>query len=610
MSLTRRHRPICCDLPISIHFITSPDLSLIMFPNFQFPSTLLLCGVSLAIAFGLYLAYQLALPKPYPNIPYNPAALRSIFGDVPEIRRNRLGGLKPAIWISELGRRHGSPLVQIFIRPFSKPILVLSDYDETCNTLIKRDRDFDRSKHSTESFAGLFPSNHLSMKKSHPNFKSNRDLVNGLMSPSFLNTVCGPETYKAAAELIEIWRMKASMSNGRPFSGARDITAVCFESIQRISLGPNKEDMVRSYLAYLRTYFGERQSFHPPAEENLGQNDNSCTFPDFQETEEFKCIKLGEKTIVRAMGTPVPKLFWKLYSLSPAVRNILRVKEESFQKYVSQALLRLRSAGNGDVTSGLEYMLQREILLAEKASREPAFDTPTIRDELYAFFTAGSTTTSTAFTWIVRYLTKYQDVQRRLYENLVSSYPAAASEARQPTFEELRKVQAPYLEAVIEEVLRLSGPIYLSAREAQVDTMVMGHHVPKGTTVIFNLAGPSITTPPIEYTKEARHQSSKQTPFWNSHHVTEFLPERWLKPGPNEGGAPVFDSKAGPFLSFSGGSRGCYGKRFAYMELRVLTAMVVWNFTFENVPGHLNTDDVVEVLTRDPAQCFIRLSPR
>lgn len=41
----------------------------------------------------LYVLYQIILPKPIPGIPYNKHAAKSLFGDIPEIRRESPGNL-------------------------------------------------------------------------------------------------------------------------------------------------------------------------------------------------------------------------------------------------------------------------------------------------------------------------------------------------------------------------------------------------------------------------------------------------------------------------------------------------------------------------------------
>ncbi|KAK1547697.1 cytochrome P450 [Colletotrichum paranaense] len=65
----------------------------------------------------LYILYQIILPKPIPGIPYNKHAAKSIFGDIPDIKREPPGNL--LIWIAAQSRRHNSPMFQVWLGPLT-----------------------------------------------------------------------------------------------------------------------------------------------------------------------------------------------------------------------------------------------------------------------------------------------------------------------------------------------------------------------------------------------------------------------------------------------------------------------------------------------------------
>lgn len=149
-------------------------------------STPILVG---AVVVVLYLAYHAALPKPIPGIPYNPAATKSLFGDVPELMQFMKRTGQTFQWISDQNVRHNSPIVQVFTRPFSKPWVVLSDFRESQDICLRRSKEFDRSNFFGDVFVGLFPDHHISKSSKDPVFQHNRNLVNHLMTPAFLNKV-------------------------------------------------------------------------------------------------------------------------------------------------------------------------------------------------------------------------------------------------------------------------------------------------------------------------------------------------------------------------------------------------------------------------------------
>lgn len=132
------------------------------------------------------------------------------------------------------------------------------------------------------------------------------------------------------------------------------------------------------------------------------------------------------------------------------------------------------------------------------------------------------------------------------------------------------------------------------------DTSILGHHVPKGTQVLVQLMGPSFTTPAVQARISVPGQEEKSIPTrpsWDDRDISKFVPERWLRADTPDGEL-VFDAQAGPFLSFAAGSRGCPGKRLAYLTLRILTIMVVWSYRLDEVPVAAQTEEVTLVRLR------------
>lgn len=181
---------------------------------------------------------------------------------------------------------------------------------------------------------------------------------------------------------------------------------------------------------------------------------------------------------------------------------------------------------------------------------------------------------------------------------------------------EILNTPAPYLDAVIEEVLRVSGPVGAIVRAPTVDTTIMGRVIPKGTAVFLPLAGAGVTQPSIcdpALRSEEGEEKTTTTPSsytkrdnWDGMEPEKFVPERWL--GQDEDGNVVYDAQAGPMLAFSLGIRGCVGRRLAYLTLRMLFTLLLWNFELQPVPAELDSWKPITTLTRKPVQCFVRLA--
>ena len=180
---------------------------------------------------------------------------------------------------------------------------------------------------------------------------------------------------------------------------------------------------------------------------------------------------------------------------------------------------------------------------------------------------------------------------------------------RHPSAEEIVKRELPYLDAVIEEILRCSQT-YGVTRNAKTDTEVLGYRIPAGTDVYMLANGPGFLKPGFEIEESRRSPSSqankdKSGGSWNTSDISTFNPERWLTH--NEKGAEVYDARAGPQLAFGQGPRGCFGKKLAYMVMRMMIVLVIWNFELKVTPSELRGYAAVDRMTHRPQQCFVRL---
>lgn len=219
----------------------------------------------------------------------------------------------------------------------------------------------------------------------------------------------------------------------------------------------------------------------------------------------------------------------------------------------------------------------------------------------------GHHTTSSAMTWVTKYLTGYPSTQRKLRQELYSTIPEAVKEQRPPTFDELRRAKLPYLEAVIEEARRLTP--FVIVRETTEDTEILGRRVPKGAQCLMVSAGPGITLPSVPVDDNTRSPSSKTAKPWGkwdeSRDLKLFEPERWLVA--REEGGVEFDATAGPQLGFGMGTRQCWGRRLAQLAIRTTIALVVWEFEMLEVPEDLGGYAGFDGISREPIRAFARL---
>lgn len=221
---------------------------------------------------------------------------------------------------------------------------------------------------------------------------------------------------------------------------------------------------------------------------------------------------------------------------------------------------------------------------------------------------AGVDPTATNMGWGLKYLAKHNDVQTMLRKDLREAFPSASQEGKPPSANDITKARIPYLDAFIDEVLRHSGGQPTNVRVATSDTEILGYHIPKGTDVFMLTMGPSYKSPAMPIDESIRSQSSrefkKDTEKWAHEDLGSFNPDRWLVR--NKEGEIEFDSRAAPMQAFGAGMRACYGRKLAYLEMRIIYALVIWNLEVLSPPEALFDFKAVDKLSHQPQNVYMR----
>lgn len=188
-------------------------------------------------------------------------------------------------------------------------------------------------------------------------------------------------------------------------------------------------------------------------------------------------------------------------------------------------------------------------------------------DECVTLFTAGHETTAAALAWtwylLCEHPQSYQKLQREVDQEL---------QGRLPTFDDLPRL--PYCLQVFKETMRLYPPAPGILRESLHDTVIDGHRVPKGATILIS-----------PYTLHRRVDTFPEP--------ESFQPERF---------EPIRE-KLLPrlaYIPFSAGPRICLGNHFALMESQLLIAAIAQYCTFRLVPRQQIVPDVVHHLVLRP----------
>lgn len=122
------------------------------------------------------------------------------------------------------------------------------------------------------------------------------------------------------------------------------------------------------------------------------------------------------------------------------------------------------------------------------------------------------------------------------------------------------------------------------------------------------ISGPGYQTPsfsiPDEMRSESHRAAKSHVEDWDLNDIDVFEPKRWIKV--DENGGEYFDANSGPILFFGSGPRGCFGKRLAYLQMRILLVLVIWNLELLEIEGELGGFESIEGVSKQPKHVYIR----
>lgn len=334
------------------------------------PSTWVLYSL---VPIALWTLYRYLLPRPIPTIPYNVEAVSSILGDIPSILREPAGTLA---WGISQARKHSSPLCQVFLRPFGKPFVILTDYREMQDIMMRR-KEWDRSDFSIELLQGQAPNHHINLKTG-PAWKAHRRLLQDLMTPKFLHDVAAPNIHKSVGELVQLWERKERSAAGRPFAADQDIYYAALDAVLEFSFGDS---------------FSHRAL--PPQIQHTQWNTGTQIPEGPDDSVEFQYAPLDEsleatlrisKTIKEIGESPFPRISWFYVNRRPSEMRAINIRDKYLKEQALKAIERLHEdsdkTGDTGVKSAVDLMMRRERHYAEKDGRKPIYWSPAMKDEV------------------------------------------------------------------------------------------------------------------------------------------------------------------------------------------------------------------------------------
>ncbi|KAH6658465.1 cytochrome P450 [Truncatella angustata] len=516
----------------------------------------------------LCVVWRKLYPKPYPGIPYVEASAKRISGDMPELMSVIRGSDEITDSMFAIStRKLGTPIAQVLFPRFRRPLIVLEDPLEVEDIMVRRQKQFDKSPMTVDIFAPMFPRATLSQYTT-PQLKAQKRLWAEVMRVDFLRRAAAPRIYQATVELLDLWKLKASgVYRDDPFNVHDDFKNATLDAIWAAMVGQSP-GATRIEIEKLQAQAaGDKIHWQAPR-------------GAFIKAE----VTYISEAISRNSKTPMPTWAQKLETWTPRHRKFRSTVIGEISLAMGKAADRFRriemgklEADNSD-TCMVDVVLRRRILETRKAGELP---TDPAKD------------------------------QNMLDEMFILLVGATFPGPQLPTYAEILDTEVPYLDGACEESLRLAGTSKGNLRQAVVDTEILGCRIPKGAEVLVNLHI-NRTTPPVDSSQRSVSSQAAIQKHGDcfsgaaGRDLGNFEPRRWLIKD-EATGRDKFDAYAIPSLAFGGGYRGCFGRKLAVMEFRIIVVLLILNFEFLALPKELQTMRASEKLFRHPQMPFAKI---
>ncbi|KAF7086050.1 hypothetical protein CFC21_089405 [Triticum aestivum] len=249
--------------------------------------------------------------------------------------------------------------------------------------------------------------------------------------------------------------------------------------------------------------------------------------------------------------------------------NILRSHEER------------RAARDGDDEQDMVDVLLR---IQKEGNMRVSLTDGVIRALLIDVFGAALDTTTTILQWAMAELMTNPRVMQRVQSE--ADYVLAGH----ATVQEASLKSMQYLQVVIKETLRLHPPASLFPRVCVQDSKIQGYDVPRGATTLTNTWA-----------------ISRDPKYWNE--PEKFMPERFECDGVADFRGLDFE-----FTPFGVGRRICPGIDFAYANIEIALASLIYHFNWELPPRvdpkEIDMTEMFGATVRRKAELFLRPIPR
>lgn len=221
-----------------------------------------------------------------------------------------------------------------------------------------------------------------------------------------------------------------------------------------------------------------------------------------------------------------------------------RASMARLRQLVDDAIERYQqSAGDGSRPE-----LFRTLMEASDSDAAGGLDRSELHDEVVTLLGSNMENTGTTLAWALYEISRNPDVERKLHEEI-----DAVCGERGPRTADLPSLD--YTRRIIQETMRLYGPVWLVTRRTVEAVTLGGYHIPRDTDVAYS--------PYLMQHDPAAYPDPER-----------FDPDRWA---PDQ----VTTAARNNYMVFGAGTRQCIGESFAWVELVIILAVIAsrWRVT-------------------------------
>ena len=285
---------------------------------------------------------------------------------------------------------------------------------------------------------------------------------------------------------------------------------------------------------------------------------------------DINTIESDEDVIQRHLDKILPSLgrrllapfpYWRWFRL-PRDRRLaphVAALHEAVDGFIAQARRRLEA--DPALRAAPKNLI--EAMLVARDSPSSGLDDSDVSGNVLTMLLAGEDTTANTLAWMIYLLSRHPEALARARDEVRGLLADRSGETPHPLPSQEHLQQMPYIEACINETMRLKPVAPIIIVQANRDTTVAGVRVPKDNLVLCLMRPPAT---------DERHFKKPEV----------FEPARWLDAA-SAGAAAAPSSAKRVAMPFGAGPRLCPGRYLAIHEMKMAMAMLLGGFDIESV---------------------------